>query len=281
MTDLTVRTYGGGGAPVIVLHGGPAAIGQVEPLARELGKRWHVLEPFQRGSRRAEALAKAGGSRSLTVATHVEDLDELVRERCSGAPPALVGHSWGAMLALAYAAAHPATPSTLVLIGCGTFSLRARAVFEARLEARLTPAQRASLAELARADIDDNRRLALIGRVYDDAYGYDLANPGPEIPTLDARAFDETWSDMLRLQQEGVYPAAFAAIRAPVLMLHGTDDPHPGPLIRDDLQRYIPKLEYRELPECGHSPWLERRAKREFFVLLEAWLGTHAQRARG
>jgi hypothetical protein len=36
---------------------------------------------------------------------------------------------------------------------------------------------------------------------------------------------------MIRLQDHGVYPAAFSAIRSPVLMLHGAVDPHPGRMI--------------------------------------------------
>jgi hypothetical protein len=36
---------------------------------------------------------------------------------------------------------------------------------------------------------------------------------------------------MLRLQTEGIYPAAFAAIKVSVLMVHGTFDPYPGRLI--------------------------------------------------
>src|SRR2546422_3185144 len=102
MTDLLVREYGTGMQPVMVLHGGPAAAGDVASLARELGEQWHVFEPFQRSS-----------GRPLTVATHVQDLDDLVREYCGEKLPVLVGHSWGAMLALAYAAGHPTTPAAL------------------------------------------------------------------------------------------------------------------------------------------------------------------------
>ena len=40
--------------------------------------------------------------------------------------PVVVGHSWGAMLALAYAAAHPGRATAIALIGCGTFDLAAR-----------------------------------------------------------------------------------------------------------------------------------------------------------
>jgi pimeloyl-ACP methyl ester carboxylesterase len=92
-------------------------------------------------------------------------------------------------------------------------------------------------------------------------------------------AHEETWADMARLQRDGIYPAAFAAIGAPVLMLHGNADPHPGRLISEDLRTYIPHLEYQELPKCGHSPWLERQARQAFFETLKAWLAARFQPA--
>lgn len=262
MADLIVREYGIGTEPVIALHGGPAAAGDVAPLARELGKQWHVLEPFQRGS----------GGCPLSVATHVQDLHDLIEERCSGGRPVLVGHSWGAMLALAYAAQHPTVSAGLILIGCGTFSVAARKAFEARLEARLTPRDRAYMADLKRTEASADRRLAAEGRLMMRVYGHDVEEVVEEIAAVDAAAHEQTWADMVRLQRDGTYPAAFAAISVPVLMLHGEQDPHPGRLISQDLRAYIPHLEYQELPRCGHSPWLERQAKRAFFDTLTAWL---------
>jgi pimeloyl-ACP methyl ester carboxylesterase len=41
----------------------------------------------------------------------------------------------------------------------------------------------------------------------------------------------------------GIEPQAFAAITAPVLMVHGDDDPHPG-AIRETLRPFLPQLEY-------------------------------------
>jgi pimeloyl-ACP methyl ester carboxylesterase len=80
---------------------------------------------------------------------------------------------------------------------------------------------------------------------------------------------------MVRLQNEGVYPAAFASIKSPVLMLHGAEDPYPGQMIRASLVRYIPQLEYREWNRCGHYPWLEKAARDEFFSVLRNWLADH------
>lgn len=261
MTDLVVREYGIGLDTAIAIHGGPAAAGDREPLAKELGRHYRVLEPYQRGR----------GENRLAVSTHVRDLDALVRERGISGSAILVGHSWGAMLALAYAAAVPEGARALVLIGCGTFSRRARAEFTARYEARLTPVDRDALTAIERTETDPDRRLAVEGQVATRVFGHDLDTAIP-VPTVDAVAHHETWSDMSRLIDGGVYPAAFAAITCPVLMIHGLDDPHPGPLTRDDLRAHIPHLEYLELEECGHSPWLERRARHVFFDALLPWI---------
>jgi pimeloyl-ACP methyl ester carboxylesterase len=77
---------------------------------------------------------------------------------------------------------------------------------------------------------------------------------------------------MLRLQQEGVYPEAFAVINAPVIMLHGAADPHPGRMIWASLEPYLPQLEYCEWERCGHYPWLEKAVRDEFFAVLREWL---------
>jgi len=261
MGELVVHEYGVGPDTVIVIHGGPAAAGDLAPLARELGQHWRVLEPYQRGH----------GEQPLTVSTHVRDLDELVRQRGVTERAVLVGHSWGAMLALAYAAAVPAGPRALVLVGCGTFSRRARAEFQLRFQARMTPADHGALAQIERTEVDPDRRLAAEGRVATRVFGHDV-DGAVDLPTVDAVAHRETWSDMSRLIDSGVYPAAFEAITCPTLMIHGAVDPHPGSLTRDDLKAHMPRLDYVELSECGHSPWLERRARHAFFDALLPWI---------
>jgi len=231
---MRVREYGTSGPRVIVLHGGPGASGEMAPLARAIADSFRVLEPFERPS----------GAVPLTVAVHVADLRALVTPES-----AIVGFSWGAMLALAFAAAHPDVAIPLVLIGCGTFDPGARARLNATIEER------------------KRRGLPL--------YSYDPISADPEPIEFDARGHEETWADMLRLQQEAVYPAAFAAIRGPVLMLHGAYDPHPGQMIRESLRPYLPQMEYREWERCGHSPWIEKAVRGEFFATLKNWLLEH------
>jgi pimeloyl-ACP methyl ester carboxylesterase len=210
----------------------------------------------------------------LTVADHIAGLRDLVASHAADPRPALIGSSWGAMLALAFAAAHPDLAGPLVLIGCGTFDPAARARLHEILDQRLTDSLRGRLERLSAEIADPDRRLAAKGDLILPLYSCDLIPAEPEPVECDARAHEETWADMLRLQEQGVYPAAFAAIRGPVLMLHGADDPHPGRMILESLLPCVPQIEYREWERCGHYPWQERAARDEFFAMLKAWLSS-------
>ena len=55
-------------------------------------------------------------------------------------------------------------------------------------------------------------------------------------------------------------------------MMHGRDDPHPGPMIRGGLAEVLPQLEYREYERCGHYPWLEVAVRDAFLADLADWI---------
>jgi pimeloyl-ACP methyl ester carboxylesterase len=234
------------------------------PVARRLVDAYRVFEPFQRKS----------GADPLTVARHVADLHDVVNRCTPGWRPALVGASWGAMLALAYAAVHPSASGPIVLIGCGTFDLGARAASKRIITERTNDSVRENLERAAA--LAEDAALKATAEALTPVYAYDLIALPHAGDEIDARAHRETWDNMLRLQRDGLYPAAFTAIKAPVLMVHGTFDPHPGRLIRESLVPVLPQLEYRELERCGHYPWLERAAADAFFSLIRVWLDRHA-----
>jgi pimeloyl-ACP methyl ester carboxylesterase len=243
MTDqppIQVREYGASGHPVILLHGGPGAPGYMAPVAR-----------------------------------HVADLYQVVESYCAGARPAIVGHSWGAMLALAYAVAHPASIGPLVLVGCGTFDLASRARRGFPAGGRVDADLRRRLERIPLDWPDPDRQMQAMADLTLPLCSYDLITTDQELVACQARAHHETWQDMLRLQAEGVYPAAFASIAVPILMLYGAADIHPGPLIRDSLTPYLPQIEYHDWDRCGHYPWLERAVRDDFFILLRDWLTRH------
>lgn len=216
---LRVRDYGDSGSLIIVLHGGPGALGHMAPVARKLADSDRVLEPLQRSS---------GGER-LTVARHVADLHDVITSYAEESRPALLGASWGAMLALAYAAAHPGASGPLVLVGCGTFDPVARADLQRTIAERMTEeiGERLTAAEQLGADA----ALKASAKALIPIYSYHVVRSPHEHDEVDAQAHRETWDDMLRLQAEGIYPAAFSTINVPVLMIYGVFDPHPGRLV--------------------------------------------------
>ena len=263
---VPMKHYGPNGRTVVVVHGGPGAPGGASLLAQALADPLHVLEPWQRMS----------SDIPLTVAQHIEDLANVISHEIPGENPALVGESWGAMLALAFTSAHPDRISALALVGCGTFDRKARARLESTLAERTTEELQEQLAQLATRVADENERAAQAHALSDHLYTYSRA-VGEPIIRLDLKGHTETWSDMVRLQESGVYPAAFTTITCPVLMLHGSYDPHPGEFIRDGLQKFIPHLEYTELDRCGHSPWIEEHGRDRFLSVLRSWLQRHLE----
>jgi pimeloyl-ACP methyl ester carboxylesterase len=274
VTRIQIRRWGSDGPQVALLHGGPGAAGDLADLARALSGKFRVLEPLQRRS----------GEVPLTVARHVADLAEALP-----GPVHVVGHSWGAMLGLSFAAAHPELVTSLCLVGCGTYDAATRAAYRRRTQARMSDAQRTELGELQRrldAERDPAARdslMARAGRLFGAIYAFDPLprEPADEPLRVDAGGDAETWPDVLRLQAEGIEPAAFAAIRAPVRMLHGDEDPHPGPMIRDLLGRHIADLSYLGFARCGHEPWRERHAREPFLQALSDWLRARSSSAPG
>lgn len=261
---IQVRSYGTGGPYVVLLHGGPGAPGDIAPLASYLQNRFRILEPLQRIS----------GGIPLTVAGHVADLYDVLRDPVRESPIRLVGHSWGAMLALAYAARYPAEVDRVLIIGCGTFDKRSRETYQASMAQRMDSdtQRRINSLKAQLANEKDrqcrNELFGEFGRIYTRIQSF---NPFPakrEVWDCDEVGYRETWEDALSLQERGVQPAEFTRIQSPVIMIHGDDDPHPGSLIYKSLTPFIPNIQYRELPRCGHTPWIEREAKDRFYEIL-------------
>ena len=213
----------------------------------------------------------------MTMDQHVADLNVVLDE-----PAHLIGWSWGAMLALSFTSIHPKFVRSIVLVGCGTYDADTRAKYSAAMAAGTTDAVKQRVANLdssmkqATDTSERNRLFAAIGHAADMAQTSNtMASPIDHELEADALGYDETWADVLRLQADGIEPQRFASITQPVLMLHGADDPHPGSAIRETLRQYIPGLEYKELPNAGHKPWLERTARDHFLATLNAWLEPH------
>jgi len=110
--ELYVETVGrDGGFPAVYLHGGPGS--GCQPDHRKLfdPQRFHAVLFDQRGCGRS----KPKGSRDANTTAHLIADMEAIREHLGFERWMVVGGSWGATLALAYAEQHPQRVRGIVL----------------------------------------------------------------------------------------------------------------------------------------------------------------------
>lgn len=117
--ELNYRTWGNKAAPPLVLiHGLASTLRIWDFVAPILAERYFVLAYDQRGHALSEK-PDEGYNLPTMLADLVGFLDALHIEN-----PVLVGHSWGANLALAYAAEYPEKCAGLALVDGGIFDFQ-------------------------------------------------------------------------------------------------------------------------------------------------------------
>ena len=110
--EVYVESVGrAGGIPAVYLHGGPGSGCQADHRRLFDPERFHAVLFDQRGAGRSRP---KGRREDNTLAHLIADM-EMIREKFGFARWIVVGGSWGATLALAYAQAHPDRVSAIVL----------------------------------------------------------------------------------------------------------------------------------------------------------------------
>jgi len=241
---------------IAVLHGGPGAAGEVFDPAENLCAKHGVLEPFQT---------------KMTVQGQVAELGALLgaSER---SPVVLVGYSWGAMLGLIFASRNPSLVRKLVLVSSGAFEdLYASRIGPTRL-GRMTEEQRLSLGFLSRALEEPgtpakDEIFAQLGEIISCVDSFD---PLPHSETIEYSydIFKSVWGEAEKMRSNKEFLDLARGIRCPVVAIHGDYDPHPAAGVEAPLSRAISDFRFVVLEDCGHKPWIERRARGPFFEIL-------------
>ncbi len=183
----------GQGRPLMVLHGGPGAPhGYFLPYLLPLARHHRLVFMDERGSGRSERLADFKG---YTLDNLACDADA-VRRALGLNTIDVMGHSFGGILAQAYAIKYPSTVRRLILASTGSSASRINADFKL-IKDSLTPALRAQIDALELkgiigadgAQLPDYRKLAdeaeesyeYVGRPpqwddHGDAIGWDVLN---------------------------------------------------------------------------------------------------------
>ena len=126
----------GRGQPIIVLHGGPDFDqSYLIPDMDRLSASYRLLYYDQRGRGKSAAGVQP---EDVTLASEIADLDK-VREYFHLTSTAVLGHSWGAVLAAEYAIRHPDRVSRLILMNPAPVSAADFAAFRLFYAEKLGP----------------------------------------------------------------------------------------------------------------------------------------------
>jgi pimeloyl-ACP methyl ester carboxylesterase len=252
-----VRKWGPGPFPVVVVHGGPGAPGEMAPVARELSTVKSVLEPFQTGT---------------TVEEQVQELRSVLLED-SKAPVTLVGFSWGAFLSWMVAARYPGLVGKLILISSPPFEDQyAASVTKFRLN-RLKSQERTEVETLMKdlekpAVADKNAIMTRLGSLLARTDAFDAMPSEDAVFPCQYEIFRDVWYEASELRRNKSLISMAASIACPVVAIHGDWDPHPAEGVAVPLSRELKNFRFVLLEKCGHRPWIERNASEKFFKIL-------------
>lgn len=275
----------GRGVPLLLLHGGPGAdhtdfLPALQPLAR----RCRLVLIDERGSGRSERLKDP---KEYTLNRMVKDIEK-VRQHLKLPQLVVLGHSFGGILAQAYAVAHPKRILGLVLAGTGSSARCIDRDFR-NLRKRLSARLRARLARLEKAGIFQA----------DGAYKKDYAASSAEAlaPYMYAKSPPPRYQQTLVLGMEVLremwvrrsdfridgnlkgfdFTPSLSRVKAPSLVVIGDRD-LVSTATAETSRASLPRATLVVMAECAHMMFIDQTAR--FNRLLEEFLSCCTTRRR-
>ena len=234
-----------------VLHGGPGGDHTgFKPGMSPLAEHMQLVYIDHRGHGRSAA----GDPARYTLDENVEDLEALRRYLGLG-PIAVIGTSYGGMVAMAYAARHPASVSKLVLIvtaADGGFRDRAKSW----IEEHGTPDQQRVCALLWSGRLETPEQMAeyyaVMGPLYSKTYSRENAASTRSRATYTPAAINNAFKPDGFLARMDLRPE-LARITAPTLILAGRHDWICPPRYSEEINRLIPGSTLQVFENSSHS----------------------------
>jgi proline iminopeptidase len=268
---LHYRILGAGHGPVLVmLSGGPGfSIAYLQAAAAHLSGANTVVELDQRGT--GASTVRAYDAATISIAKNIDDLDAL-RTELGLDRLRIFGHSWGAMLAMAYAVAHPDRVERLVLSDSGGPDTGFAQAAGARLALRTTDADRAATAKWRDQMSGPDAAIA--------ARNFWIANTGPyldnrtvvaELVPMEPHIFDSQVGQLMQADMVKHYDlsATLHTVTAPTLIILGRDD-IVGVDTSERIHGLMPNSQMVIVEDAGHFPFVERPAP--YYAALDPFL---------
>lgn len=255
----------GRGRPLVLIHGGPGLSHEpFKPTLERAAEFASVVFYDQRGCGKSPQPRE--GSR-WSVASHLADLESL-RAALGFENMTLLGHSWGAYLALAYALEHEKRLGKLVLVSPAPPYAEPEESIR-RWHGFLTKKMRREIEEITKSalppDEKANRRLQVTLPLYfhnlvalEEFRRRGISVSGREIDRFAA----EAWLDDLRPQLK--------RLRLPVAIITGAHDRRIPVEVAREIESILYDAHLVVLEDSGHFPFLEQPKK--FIEILKGEL---------
>lgn len=257
-------TEEGQGHPLVVHHGGPGLDQTViAPHLQPLARDFHLVCFDHRGTGRS---ATPQGRDPYSVNKFVEDVESLANA-LTLPNFALLGHSFGGIVALHFALAHPDLLTHLILVSTPTSHHYIQDI-EASLPGLLAPEALSELSSLQHGGASDyvmRRSLELLAPIYfhDPALvselGLDLVRFGPETQAV--------WESLEEFDLRPRLPE----IKVPALVVAGAGDHGVTSDRARETAEALPDGHLLIIENCGHYPFIEQ--PEAFIAGVQEFLG--------
>lgn len=260
--SLHYRTVGSG-VPLLLLSGGPGfEVDYMSGIAQELGSSYKCILLEQRGTGRSQPPNPTAAQ--MTVKLFVDDI-EAVRASLNIDRLMILGHSWGGMLAMAYAAAYPDHVESLILVDSGGMDLSFGANFGDNLTSRASMSERQEL-EKAEAAIEHasdakalNAAIVADNRLRTPLYFFNRALADKLLALLPN---DSNPHRVFLLMQDDLVhnyhvQSGMKSLTRPALVIQGRQDPMPE-TVAIAIHETVRNSQLVFIDQCGHFPWIEQ-----------------------
>ncbi|MDD6035244.1 MAG: alpha/beta hydrolase [Lachnospiraceae bacterium] len=249
-----VRLYGKEPYKVVMVHGGPGAIGSLKGFSKELSELANigVVEAIQS---------------KYSIDELIEELCCQIRSNCT-AKVSLIGHSWGAWLVALFAEKYPEMIDNVIMIGSGPLEDKYVSEIGSRRLQNLSGEDCAIFQRLVKNQVTDED-MAKIPQILDKTDNYCLENKeNHKADKADSDMHNKVWSEAAKLRTDGYLLNCFKRIKSRLYLIQGEYDPHPVNGVMIPLQENGVLCETHILKKCGHSPFMEKYAKDELYKIL-------------
>lgn len=242
---------------IILLHGGPGAVGSLHGLAKDLSMEYSLIEHFQHGKSIEELL---------------EELKTTISSLSAG-PIILAGHSWGAWLSLIFASEYPHLVKANILISCPPLEEKYLDELMSNRENRASETQLEELEKLNESVFNDSGEINAetflkMAAIFEEIDSYDLLPEAENISAPDPVAYNLIWQEASEMRASGKLLQITGKIQSPIYCIHGRLDPHPADGVFVPIKRGLRQSRSYLIESCGHYPWRERYGKPAFYHIF-------------